>query len=217
MTWDPDYYPINSSITIELNYANVSSAAGLSACMSPKVPNSYGYVTITIDDDWLQGKARNNLTLYIVDDDPVVDQRANIVDGPAISLVHEPAQHYTPPPPTKAPNRLGLVLGLPIGLGFFAIILCGLCIGMRKHRKIGLTNVTGGKIRRYTDQRSRIERLGGSRTNKAIRLGGMGAGASPGYTDNPGDYRYARSETPRSTGGATEQYNETEGSKGNGF
>lgn len=190
---------------MELNYANITGSSGASAYTSPKTPNSYGYVTIQMEEAWLQGKSRNNLTLFIVEIDPVADQRASVLEGPTVSLIHQPPTHYAPPPPTKAPNRLGLILGLPIGLGAFLVVLLGLCIGMRGHRKIGLGNAMGSRSKGYADSRSRIERLGGGRKKgRAIRLGELSSQSGPRYTDDPQSPVHGRSD---STGSLTANSN----------
>lgn len=220
MTWDPDYYTINSSIRIELNYANQAGNGGDSAYTSPTVPNAYGYVTIDMQKDWLQGEKRSNLTLYIVELDPTPDARASILGGPTISLINKPVEHFKPPPHTKAPNHLGLILGLPIGLGFVALVVCGLCIGMRKHRKINVGNIMGKKGRGYGIGQSRIQRLGGTRKGKgAIRLGGMDRRAEPGiqgsqYMDEPRQ-GHGREDSLGSL--VSDGYNDSERTRGNVF
>lgn len=120
-----------------------------------------------MDKAWLQGTGRNNLTLTILSLGPKGNPKLVVTAGPVISLTNRPATHYPAPPTTKAPNRLGLLVGIPVCLGFFVFILCGLFFGMRKHRKIGLGNVMG-RTRGYGVGKSRRQRLGGS---GAIRLG----------------------------------------------
>jgi hypothetical protein len=221
VTWDPDYYTINSSIRIELNYANTSGNGGDSVYTSPTVPNAYGYVTIEMQKDWLQGKKRNNLTLYIVELDPTPDARASILGGPTISLTKEPTKHYPPPPHTKVPNFLGLILGLPIGLGVIFLILCGLCVFMRKHRKISVGSIYGKKARGYGIGQSRIQRLGGSRKGKgAIRLGGIDKRTGlpyDQYRDDPSDSRQGHGRDESLGSLVSEGYNESERTRGNVF
>ncbi len=120
-----------------------------------------------MDKAWLQGSGRNNLTLTIISLAPNANAKINATAGPVVSLTNRPATHYPAPPTTKAPNRLGLLVGIPVGLCFFVFVLCGLFFGMRKHRKIGLGNVMGRR-RGYGVGKSRRQRLG---KNGAIRLG----------------------------------------------
>lgn len=117
-----------------------------------------------MDKAWLQGTGRNNLTLTILS---VENAELDVTAGPIISLTNRPATHYPAPPTTKAPNGLGLLVGIPVALSFFVFVLRGLFFGMRKHRKIGLGNVMGRR-RGYGAGKSRRQRLG---KNGAIRLG----------------------------------------------
>jgi hypothetical protein len=185
VTWNPDNYPTNSTITIELNYVNTTENGGKSAYSSEHTANRYGYVTIETDEDWLQGHSRNNLTLYLVADDPVSDDRVIPIKGSTISMVPKPAEHHPPPPPTPVPNKLGLMVGLPVSLGAIALIALGLCYGMRKNRRIGLGSIMGGRKKGYGVGKSRGQRLGGNRRdNDAIRLGELNDDPDR-YTDDP--------------------------------
>lgn len=144
-----------------------TSIGGDSAWSSAKTPNAYGYSTLTMDKAWLQGTGRNNLTLTILSLTPNGNAKLIVTAGPLISLTNRPVTHYPAPPTTKAPNRLGILVGIPVGLGFFVFILCGLFFGMRNHRRIGLGNVMGRR-RGYGVGKSRRQRRG---ENVAIRLG----------------------------------------------
>jgi hypothetical protein len=173
-----------------------------------------------MEKTWLQGLTRNNLTLYIVELDPTPDARASILAGPTISLTHKPLTHFKPPPHTKAPNHLGLILGLPISLGFVLLVLCGLCIGMRKHRKISVGSVMGKKGRGYGVGQSRIERLGGKGRSKgkgAIQLREMERQGAQ-YSDEPSTRDGHGHAKEVSLGSLVEDgYNESERARGNVF
>ncbi|MCJ1362953.1 hypothetical protein MMC16_002059 [Acarospora aff. strigata] len=180
VTWNADYYPINSTIIIEADYVN-ASGGGAVAWSSPKTLNNYGFVTMTMDSAWLQGQKRNNLTLYIIQLDPTPNQRASTKSGPTISLINKPVEHY-PPPPTKPPSKLGLQIGLPVGLGLFVFVLFGLFLGMRKHRKIGLGSVMGSR-KGYGVGKSRRQRVG---KKGGIRLDERGVDIpDTGFRDEP--------------------------------
>lgn len=206
VTWDADAFPINSTITVGLNYVNTPDHGGKSAYTSPPKENSYGFVTVTMDKAWLQGQSRNNLTVYIVQFDPASSQRVNPVGGPVISLINKPPTHYPPPPPTPVPHKLGLLIGLPLGLAVIFLIACGLCFGMRQHRRIGLGNIMGSGNKGYGSAKSKIERLGGKRRNNgAIRLGELDGPSR--YADEPQNLTRNESET----------YNDMQRSEGNVF
>lgn len=79
VTWNADFYPLNATITIELRYAN--SSQGDSAFTSEKTDNSYGYISLPMQKEWLQGKPYNALTLYIIELDP--RRAAELVPGKA--------------------------------------------------------------------------------------------------------------------------------------
>lgn len=106
-------------------------------------------MTVEMQKEWLRGQSSNNLTFYIVDFDPTTDQKPTVVKGPTVKLTTKPADHYDPPPPTPVPDRLGLFIGLPLGVALFVVIMGGLMFGMRKHRSIGLGNVMGRSGRGY--------------------------------------------------------------------
>ncbi|KAL1998145.1 hypothetical protein VTN02DRAFT_6786 [Thermoascus thermophilus] len=167
VTWNADFYPSNATITIELRYSDTSE--GDSAYTSDRTENSYGYIPLKMNRDWLQGKPRNSLTLYIIENDPTSDERASARQGPTIELVPRPVEHYKPPPPTPF-NKLGLLVGLPVSLGVVLFVVAGLYFGMRKNRRIGLGNVMGSRNQGYGTRQSKIRRLAGSRRKGAVRL-----------------------------------------------
>ncbi|KAA6414392.1 MAG: hypothetical protein FRX48_01141 [Lasallia pustulata] len=110
ITWDPDYFPVNSIITIDLSYVKTLTG-GDNAWSSVKIPNAYGYSTLTMDKAWLQGTGRNNLTLTILSLASNRNAELVVSAGPFISLTYRPATHHPAPPTKKAPNRLGLLVG----------------------------------------------------------------------------------------------------------
>lgn len=128
-----------------------------------------GYANVTMQKEWLGSSIATdaNLTFVASGYDSASDKKAAFYDGPNVWLTSKPPEHYDPPPPTKAPNKLGLMIGLPVSLGFSALVVLGLCIGMRKHRQIGLGNIMS-RNRGYDSRKSRRQRVG--RTKGGIRL-----------------------------------------------
>lgn len=118
-----------------------------------------------------------NLTFHAINfegDDPT--KKATTYDGPMFTIKNEPPRHYPPPPVNKLPNKEGLMIGLPVGLGFVLLVVVGLLFGMRKHRTIGLGNIMGRRNRGYGVGKSRRQRLGLGKKG-AIRLEAQQPGA----------------------------------------
>ncbi|KAF2107297.1 hypothetical protein BDV96DRAFT_653888 [Lophiotrema nucula] len=166
-TWNPDNFPINSTVTIKIQYFNDSLQEAWS---SDQTDNSWGFVAFTTKKEWLQGYSQYNLTFTALNfeaTDPA--KQADAIEGPLITLTNEPPNHYTPPEHTKTPNKEGLMIGLPVALGFVLLVVIGLWFGMRKHRTIGLGNIMGRRNKGYGVGKSRRQRLGLGKKG-AIRL-----------------------------------------------
>ncbi|RAH58078.1 hypothetical protein BO85DRAFT_449182 [Aspergillus piperis CBS 112811] len=157
ITWDADFYPLNATITIELRYTD--SIEGDSTFTSDKTDNSYGYTHIHMQQEWLQGKQQNPLTLYIIELDSVSDKRASARRGPTVVLHPKPVQHRLFPRPTSF-NKLGLYIGLPVSLSVVILVVAGLYFGMRDSRRIDLGNIGGPG---YGIRKSKGQRLGRNR------------------------------------------------------
>lgn len=110
---------------------------------------------------------------------------AEAFDGPMITLQNEPPHHY-PPSAKNSINKEGLMIGLPVGLGFVLLVVVGLYIGMRKQRIIGLGNIMGHRNRGYGVGKSRRQRLGLGKKG-AIRLDDREV--RPQYNDSHGHDR----------------------------
>lgn len=163
VTWNADYYPLNATITIELRYPS-SWSQGDSAYTSERTDNSYGYIPLYMRKEWLQGKLRNSLTLYIIELESTSDRRASVRQGPTINLHPKPPEHYKPSPPL-AFNKLALFIGLPVSLSVVVVIVAGLFFGMRNSRKIGLGNIMGNRGKGYGVGESKDQRLNRDRQN----------------------------------------------------
>lgn len=176
VTWDPDFYGgENTTINVIINYANDSTTQAWS---SGPILNSLGVTTVTMDKAWLQGYSLYNLTLKAMFHETATD----VYQGPEVMLTNKPPNHY-PAPPKSKPNKEGLMIGLPVSLGFVALVVVGLFLGMRKHRHIGLGNIMGRK-KGYGARQSRRQRLGLGSKKGAIRLEQRDLGAEPEYRDD---------------------------------
>ncbi|KAF9890163.1 hypothetical protein FE257_006324 [Aspergillus nanangensis] len=161
VTWNADFYPLNATIIIEIRYSH--STQGDSAFSSPKTDNSYGYISLHMEDEWLQEKPENALTLYIIEFEPTSGHRASARQGPTITLHSKTADHYKPPPAVPV-NKTALYIGLPVGLGVCILVVAGLYFGMRDRRRIGLGNVMGNRRTGYGIGKSKHQLLLGSET-----------------------------------------------------
>jgi Ykl077w/Psg1 (Pma1 Stabilization in Golgi) len=137
VTWNTDFYPANATIAVELKY---NTSTGSSVYKSDKIKNSDGYVPIKMQNAWLENKLSNNLTLYIIGNDPAPERGASYRRGPTIELVRHPIEHYKPPSSTS-PDKLGLIIGLPVSACLVTIVVVVLYFRIRKHRKIELGDV----------------------------------------------------------------------------
>ncbi|KAI9783177.1 MAG: hypothetical protein M1816_001467 [Peltula sp. TS41687] len=178
--WDPSYHSLNSTIILRLNYADPLPNEGKQAWQSPETRNGYGSLAITMDKAWLRDQARNNLTLWIVQMDPTPDAHASEKRGPTISLTQKPVTHPTPRPQPHT-SRLGLWIGLPVALAVVALVLCGLFLGKRKTRQLGVGGSVMGRRRGYGVKQSRRQRVRGAADEDVDEA----ARADGGFRDEP--------------------------------
>lgn len=164
VTWDPSRFEVNTTIAIVLNYANDSSHRA--AWTSEGVPKEKSFVTVTMDKVWLQEFSNNTLEFALVSYITASDHTNPPYEGPTIFLSEKAATHFKPPPHTKLPDKLSLLIGLPVGLGALLVVLFGLFYGMKKHRHIDVTKILS-KRKGYGVGKSRRQRLG---KKGAIRL-----------------------------------------------
>ncbi|KAI9868182.1 MAG: hypothetical protein M1813_006927 [Trichoglossum hirsutum] len=201
VTWDANYFSSNSTVSIWLNYAD-PKGGGREAWHSEPRPNSYGFVSVKMDNSWRKDQPRNNLTFYLVELGSNAGHTTYFT-GPTVSLVNKPAQHY-PPPPRIKPNKLGITVGLPIGLGFVLLVVCGLWAGMRKHRRIGLGNINIGRNKGYGIGKSKRQRMKRSKKAGPIQLDDdiTIPPRNGGFRDNPNDGVELEERTSRPRGHA---------------
>ena len=99
------------------------------------MPHGNGYVNLNMDKAWLKGQPGNdstsgqNMTLYLQS-----DPQGNLTKGPMISLVVNPSSLPRVLIP-KLPSRLGLEIGLPIGVVAALIIIFALWCGMKRNHR----------------------------------------------------------------------------------
>jgi hypothetical protein len=131
----------------------------------------------------LEGYSWNNLTFELHALDPASGKPEQVISGPTITVTTAPPVHYSAVP-TPFPNRIGLELGIPLGVGFLLLVLFGLWVGMRNHRRIdvgGLSSLMKRK-RGYGVGKSRRQRLG---KKGGIALADTHQG--PTFRDDPSD------------------------------
>ncbi|KAF1809094.1 hypothetical protein P152DRAFT_452215 [Eremomyces bilateralis CBS 781.70] len=162
VTWNPDFFAENSTITIILNYYNDT---GKQAWSSPGINNNIGYTTVKIDSSWLQGSNANNLTFIALQ----YSGSSKAFDGPHVGITTRPVEHLPPNITKTNPKNLALWVGLPVVLGFILIVLVGITLGFRKHRKIGLGNIMSRTRHGYGSRKNRNQRVALGKKG-AIRL-----------------------------------------------
>lgn len=182
-TWDPSYFPANSTIQVQIQFSNDSTQQVWS---SGKTENSCGFIAVDTKKEWMQGYSMYNLTFHMLNYEASAPERlASTRDGPLITLTNEPPNHYPPPPLNKVPNKEGLLIGLPLTLGFLLICMVGLYFGMRKHRTIGLGNIMGRR-KGYGVGKSRRQRMGLGKKGGAIRFEDQEEYTRPQYQPSHG-------------------------------
>ncbi|KAF2470649.1 uncharacterized protein BDR25DRAFT_342938 [Lindgomyces ingoldianus] len=185
-TWNPDVLPINSTVTVKIQFINNSLQEVWS---SAETENSWGFVSVTMKKEWMQGYDAYNLTFYAISFEANNPLKKSIpYKGPTVLLTNKPPSHYQPPQRTKTPNKLGLMIGLPVSLGFVVVVVIGLFVGMRKHRTIGLGNIMGRRNKGYGVGKSRRQRMGLGKTG-AIRLDNREEHPRSQYHDAPAHTR----------------------------
>lgn len=139
-------------VTILLEYANPPDGADLEPIWHKHVQNAVGEVSIEMEPEWLQGETAANLSLRLEYEDIAGRQTAH---GPTITLTEPYSDSPSATPTAEAAtkhtssSKLGVEVGIPIGLIFLAALCIGVFLGLRR-RKQG-----------YLGRRSRSQRLKG--------------------------------------------------------
>lgn len=139
VTWDPSAIKATDSVIVSLNYheatpsIRTSSFAAVSneAWTSPKQPLSRSSITVTMSPDWLQGNIRNDLfvSISLLNSSSTPDSpypRATKIRGPSVTLTKKPVRQR--PPHVSQLCKMGLVIGLPVGLVVALAVIALACV-----------------------------------------------------------------------------------------
>lgn len=107
------------------------------AFVSDKMLSSWGFWSLTVTNDMLQGKTARNISVQIAAINATLGS-STFVQGPQIQVSQTPTYHQGA---TSLPSGAALYIGLPSVFGFIILCVAGTCIWNRKHRKINLGNV----------------------------------------------------------------------------
>ncbi|RDI82028.1 hypothetical protein Vi05172_g7940 [Venturia inaequalis] len=216
VTWDPTRFDVNATINILLNYSNDTARV---AYTSEGVPKQRGFLTVTMQESWMESKTNSTLIFGLVSYTPISDHTARPFVGPTVYLSKKPATHYSPPPVNTLPDNTSLLIGLPLGLGALFFVMLGLFFGMRQHRKISITEIKAAltKKKGYGASKSKRQRLGLKKGAIRLEEREIMVPNRREYTDDE-----VRSMPPRFQGGGHEReeslgslVSESEGLQGN--
>ena len=139
--WDSDLFNDSARIAITISYADPPDGADDDPIWTSNTTlNSAGEVEYELKEEWLQGESRNNLTLGLM----VADSRGwSSKSGPTIALIAQPTPTPTPTPSHSSAakhtgssnNKLGVEIGVPIAIVFFAALCIGLFLGFRRRKQ----------------------------------------------------------------------------------
>ena len=147
VVWDPNFFGLqNGSRTFEIKAVNRSSSGALDPEFQTDISTNTGYVTVKMEEEWLHGDDRRNLTVDIVAADSSHSSELGAV-GPRISLLHKESAHH---PNDPKDERVGMGVGIPLGLAFVGFIVVAAFFCMRRRRARG-----GALANRSQNRRSR--------------------------------------------------------------
>lgn len=176
VTWDPAFFPSNTTVMVTGNYFNASTGAiTTQAFASPRLSAAWSFYAWPVDEALIKGAAvvgatSANISLSIAalagGSAAVVQQR-----GPTVEVTYPPTYQQQP---AKVPTGQALYIGIPSVVGFVILVLAGTCIWNRKARKISLGNIMSRSRHGYGAGKSRTQRMGmggGRRGKKAAATG----------------------------------------------
>ena len=156
VVWDRRYFEpnvtdFNATITINVKY--VDDPDDRDALSVKDIPNSRGYQLIHMDEKWLEGGQTNNLTLSIASSNSLRSPGPRFVLHPN----SDPQKNETSS--DEKPSKVGMGVGIPIGLAFIAVVAFGLFYFLRKRRR-GAVGAASSRGQGYLTGRSRSQRTG---------------------------------------------------------
>ena len=150
MTWDPSAFSQSVNVTVLLKYA-VDSGDGDFPRWSQTVPNERGFVKIPMEQDWLLEQQRHNLSISmksIAADGKGLESGGLVISlvgnsttlpssSPSSSPSASPSASHTsvPPGPHKSSDKVGMGVGIPLGIIFLFALVGGLFLVLRKRRR----------------------------------------------------------------------------------
>ncbi|KZF19934.1 hypothetical protein L228DRAFT_285329 [Xylona heveae TC161] len=152
VTWDPSFFTINSTVTIEAKPSGASEDDDKVDTWSSKPSlNIFGHVSLTMTKSIISDNdSERNLTLYLVALDVNGRSPPQTYTGPTVLLVGAKSGHSGSG--SHPSQGTGLAIGLPIAIIIILLVSIGLYFGMRKHR---------GTRKGYGIGKSRRQRMGG--------------------------------------------------------
>ncbi|KJZ77480.1 hypothetical protein HIM_03204 [Hirsutella minnesotensis 3608] len=158
ITWDPDYFnqtkfSSNSTheVAVRLDRLDHERNKWIELNTFDRVPAQDGYWPFKLGKEHLIGPEPHNVTISLVSSQDGSDQQ-NRTDAVPVVLERPDAHRKAA---TPAPKKEAILIGLPIALCGFALILVGLFVWHRKTRRIELGNIMSRTRRGYTGRRQR--------------------------------------------------------------
>lgn len=154
--WDAKFFESNSNCILNFNYSN--SEVNNSTFHSFPIPRKRPYALITVDEKWFKGNDSSNFTISIFS----IFSHGNssgphLTLGPTLTLSSN-STVSSPPQPTNKSTRVGVKVGIPIGLAIFVAGLLIICFAMKKQRRSTVAGITGAR-KDYLTGRSRSQRV----------------------------------------------------------
>lgn len=139
VVWDPSVFNDTANITVFFKLVDDAGRGGFPRQTFTAL-NKHGYVEIAINEEFLENKTSNDLTLWI---GPGNNQTE--LAGPTISLVESPAASSLPSSatasasststPHKSKDETGVKVGVPIGLIALVAFSAALFFVLRRRRR----------------------------------------------------------------------------------